>query len=514
MGNRILGLLVFACLFTACSSEPPAASCDHEPCACATPADCPSGAACVDGRCRAASVCGDGSVQGAEECDDGNQENGDGCDVNCTESRCGNGAVGGREECDDGNQVTADGCENDCTLTECSTDDECRSLDGDCTDGFCNTSTGSCESAPVNEHGACVGGNRCSAGGTCQAGSCVGATTRDCSALDGPCTRGVCNAVSGQCEAQPVADGTKCDDGEFCNGGDTCVAGSCSAHGGDPCAGGAECQNTCDEASRSCNSPATAPCLDDGNQCTTDRCDGAGACIHLNAPNGTACDDGEVCTAPDTCSDGVCEGPGVVCNDGDPCTADTCVPGLGCDASQPAPGAPCDDGVRCNGSDRCSVAGECTLHAGNPCTTQCQTVCSETGTMCGFNSSATTCTGGPASVCYRARCDGGVCGQKWNTIANRALQNPAYSTVQGFLDADCSSCHTPTSTTYPAFGTTQAWAQTAKYCGQSSYYNALSGPTWMGCWIYRTNNNGMPLGATSTWEYADDLVDWFCNNQR
>ena len=42
-------------------------------------------------------------------------------------------------------------------------------------------------------------------------------------------------------------------------------------------------------------------------------------------------DDGEPCTAFDTCADGNCL-PGVAteCNDGNACTNDFCLPGTGC----------------------------------------------------------------------------------------------------------------------------------------------------------------------------------------
>ncbi|MEY3014949.1 MAG: hypothetical protein RIT45_3684, partial [Pseudomonadota bacterium] len=42
------------------------------------------------------------------------------------------------------------------------------------------------------------------------------------------------------------------------------------------------------------------------------------------AVDGTACNDGKLCNAPDTCASGKCAGKTVVCNDGDDCTADSC----------------------------------------------------------------------------------------------------------------------------------------------------------------------------------------------
>ena len=64
------------------------------------------------------------------------------------------------------------------------------------------------------------GGGRDTGGG----GGCVGV---DCSAMDDECNMGVCNPATGDCEQEPLADGTTCDDGDDCTMGDTCGAGTC-----------------------------------------------------------------------------------------------------------------------------------------------------------------------------------------------------------------------------------------------------------------------------------------------
>ena len=77
--------------------------------------------------------------------------------------------------------------------------------------------------------------------------------------------------------------------------------------------------------------PPTSPCMDDGNQCTDDQCNGAGMCLHPPKPNGTMCEDGDVCTVGEQCVGGVCSGGGPKdCDDHDVCTADSCVEGVGC----------------------------------------------------------------------------------------------------------------------------------------------------------------------------------------
>jgi hypothetical protein len=42
---------------------------------------------------------------------------------------------------------------------------------------------------------------------------------------------------------------------------------------------------SCDEASRSCTTPAGAPCPDDADACTSDACDGGGQCVHSVIPD-------------------------------------------------------------------------------------------------------------------------------------------------------------------------------------------------------------------------------------
>jgi len=77
--------------------------------------------------------------------------------------------------------------------------------------------------------------------------------------------------------------GTSCNDAVFCDGADSCDgAGNCSHHAGDPCLGGAECNRHCNEAAATCFNPAATPCTDDQQLCTTDACNGVGACAHAD----------------------------------------------------------------------------------------------------------------------------------------------------------------------------------------------------------------------------------------
>jgi cysteine-rich repeat protein len=139
------------------------------------------------------------------------------------------------------------------------------------------------------------------------------------------------NTVAGDCcspTCQLEPDGQACDDGRFCTLDSACSGGACV--GGTP---------------RSCA---------DTNPCTADRCDEASAqCVHDAALlDGTACDDGNVCTQQDACAAGSCHGLAVTCDDGNACTTDTCDPSAGCQFVN-ANGASCDDGDQCTDGDVC-----------------------------------------------------------------------------------------------------------------------------------------------------------------
>jgi len=161
-------------------------------------------------------------------------------------------------------------------------------------------------------------------GNDADAGTCF--VPGDSGECTGPST---CDPING-CSGAPINDGGACDDGLFCNGADTCNAGACDQHAGDPCTGGAECANVCDEGADSCNTAGGTACTDDGNACSTDVCDGAGACAHPAGNAGAVCD-----PASGACElDAVCSGVSTVCpanptlpdgdNDGDCDAIDVC----------------------------------------------------------------------------------------------------------------------------------------------------------------------------------------------
>jgi cysteine-rich repeat protein len=102
--------------------------------------------------------------------------------------------------------------------------------------------------------------------------------------------------------------------------------------------------------------------------CAEDPCNTAGTCdvntgrcAPAPKPNGTACNDGNLCTKVDTCRNGACVGSEpVVCVASDQChAAGTCDPANGrCSDPTKADGASCDDGDVCTQGDSCK-AGIC-----------------------------------------------------------------------------------------------------------------------------------------------------------
>ena len=150
------------------------------------------------------------------------------------------------------------------------------------------------------------------------------------------CEEGCSNALCKNCT--PRCQGLECGDDEcggdcgFCDHGycqgpvwmlpATCIAGTCKGGG----------------AAVSC---------DDTNACTDDACLSPVGCVHT--PRAGSCDDGDPCTAGDTCSGGICT-PGAPrdCNDSEPCTIDSCLAGYGCKNVNVSNGTVCQQGA-CSG---------------------------------------------------------------------------------------------------------------------------------------------------------------------
>ncbi len=358
------------------------------------------GLECTDDACDGAGTCAHPPLAGGTPCtDDG---------VECTDDTCNGAGACVHPPASVGTPCTdTDG--NECTLAECDGAGACANPapngtpctdDGNvCTDNACDgggTCAANPNSNPCDDGLFCNGDDSC-AGGTCSVHTgdpCAGGVcdevldecqdcsqNSDCPDDGNPCTDEVC--LGGACSS--VSNNAGCDDGLFCNGADLCGGGTCSIHTGNPCSGGAECSDVCDEGADSCDVAAGTPCTDDGDVCTDDVCDGAGACSHPPASAGTPCiDDGEVCT-DDVCDGaGACSHPpaagGTPCDDdGNECTFDEC-DGAGACAHPPvSSGTACaDDGNECT-LDECDGAGSCT-HPSGPAGVPCDDGLPCTGT--------------------------------------------------------------------------------------------------------------------------------------
>jgi len=100
--------------------------------------------------------------------------------------------------------------------------------------------------------------------------------------------------------------------------------------------------------------PACVPAdCDDGNPCTDDGCAGD-VCAYVD--NHNQCDDGDVCTIGDVCSEAACAGDPNPCDDGSACTQDLCIAGAGCE--HVADVTPCIDDDPCT-VDGCGPDGTC-----------------------------------------------------------------------------------------------------------------------------------------------------------
>ncbi len=323
----------------------------------------------------------DAIVPELEECD--------GLDNNC------DGNVD-EETCDDGNPCTKDGCVPDdgCFNQEldegsCDDDDGCTLGDhceagvctgepvtcndgNECTEDLCDAVSG-CSFPDIA--GPCQDGDACTFGDFCQDGACQPGVALDCDDSN-PCTSDLC--VENGCDHEPVAG--PCDDGNPCTVGDKCQDGECVFTSQSEC--------------------------DDGNGCTSDWCDPAGGCQFT--PNEAACNDGDMCTLNDTCSQGECiAGAGLDCDDGNGCTNDTCNPLLGCKHTNNS--QPCDDLDPCTMQDQC-VGGMCVgtgaadCEDDNPCTTDyCDPMAG-----CTHVPNTVSCDDGNACT-FGDKCQGGTC---------------------------------------------------------------------------------------------------------
>ncbi len=386
------------------------------------------GQGCNDGLyCTQGETCQSGFCTGGQwrDCDDSDpctydacDEAGDACD-NRLVPRPGDEGPYGSANCGD----TVD---NDCDRLVDSADPDCRQCQNsaDCEDGNSCT-VNSCESdhtcltALVANGTQCDDGLYCTDPDQCMNGVC-GGDPLNCGGLNDQCNRGACDEAGDRCAADPINEGQICDDGLYCNVDETCQSGSCTGGEDRDCSG-------------------------ESDQCNDGFCnEGLGQCQRTPVNEGSPCNDRLFCTDPDACSGGLCTGLQRNCSGAaDQCNDGVCVEEVDSCEPQPKPAeTPCNDGSYCTATDECNGTGTC-VGTGDPCTTECLTVCNDTDDQCDPTAAGTSCTDDGAYCNGAEECDGaGNCGHTGDPCPSGKTCDEAGDTCVDSgctSDSDCSS---------------------------------------------------------------------------
>ncbi len=197
--------------------------------------------------------------------------------------------------CDDGDPCTdGDSCQNGVCVggefvCECKGDQDCGPGSDECHAKRCDLTTHTCVEVAVDNGTPCDDHDPCTEGEACWDAVCKGGKSvcecqedKDCPPAQDPCKPLYCDVSTHQCKAEPVADGTVCDDHDPCTLGDVCQGGMCKSG-----------------APKNC---------DDNDTCTDDTCNKTtGDCENIFKPQWGCCQqDSE-------------------CDDRDPCTLESCV---------------------------------------------------------------------------------------------------------------------------------------------------------------------------------------------
>jgi len=384
---------------------------------------CEDGSKCTAGDVCAAGLCTAGTPT---SCDDKNSCTSDSCNA---KTGCVATPEADAAACDDGNACTdLDSCDKgQCKGSPLKCDDK-----NPCTKDACSGGSG-CTATP-DDTATCDDGNSCTTNDSCAAGACKG-TGKVCADDGNPCTDETC--ANNECTS--VANGAVCDDANPCTQKDVCKNKVCgggellTCDDSNPCtddscdkASGGLCKNafntkTCDDSDGCTTEDACVggACLgkplacDDGKPCTIDACDDkTQKCASVNYADGTACDDGTVCSQNDACKAGVCQGVTINCDDGNPCTDDSCDVAKGC--ANAANTAKCEDGNKCTLGDTCKDKA-CTAGTtfdkcddANPCSDD---FC-DAGKGCGHDNNTAGCDDNnpctTGDVCKSGGCVGGA----------------------------------------------------------------------------------------------------------
>jgi len=222
----------------------------------------PDDTSCDDGVfCTDPDTCQGGLCSGpARDCDDG-----DDCTIDtCSEAQqlCQHQLNPQGSEGEPGQAVCLDGADNDCDGLTDLDDPDCSNCgnDSDCDDGNPCTadscSLGLCHNDDVADGTPCSDGAWCTVNDSCSSGLCIG-QARDCSAAADACHDGVCDEDADACQSQQRPDGSPCDDGLWCTVSEQCQDGLCQGVERDCSDVDACTEDSCHEASSSCQNVFT-----------------------------------------------------------------------------------------------------------------------------------------------------------------------------------------------------------------------------------------------------------------
>ena len=319
---------------------------------------------------------------------------------------CGDGVLDPGEECDDGNTAPGDCCSRTCEFElagtvcrpsagVCDVAESCDGVSGACpADGFepattvCQASAGVCdlEETCTGTGAVCPADAKSTA--ECRAAADVCDAAESCDGLGDSCPADGFEAPTTECRASAGA----CDLAESCTGtSSSCPADAKSTAECRASAGVCDPTESCDGVNNDCPGDGFVT----GTECraSTGDCDPAESCEGSGPacppdtvePDGTSCDDGNVCTTPDECQSGICVGNFLICGNG---------------TVEASCGEECDDGNNSDG-DCCSS----TCKAEDLGTQTCgRGVCEQTVDVC-VNGQPQPCTPASPTETPEVTCD-------------------------------------------------------------------------------------------------------------
>ena len=420
---------------------------------CGVDEDCAPGYYCQESQCLPKHLPG-ASCSASNQCTTNHCENGH-C---CAAGKC---CGGSGLDCDDNNVCTTDVCDPTFVCTEKFNTVQCKAStcdedvftaatycsQGACTVGgksqLCDTgnvcsmdscSAAGCVTSPLPVGAPCAGANCfnffytaakiCDGTGGCTLGGngspCPGGfvcfnieSCRTSCTVDAHC-QSTMYCTNGYCTPKRA-------DGETCNGSEQCVSAHCG--GGYCCSGGTCCGGKASDC-------------DDGNTCTTNKCNDQYICKTVynitQCVSGTC--NGQTYIAPKYCLAGSCQtgGKESTCVSSNPCVLTSCTPS-GCDSVFAPEGTlckepKCNEGGLITASKSCNGKGLCTLGGAmqecpggyqcataNTCGTTCQDdsgcqnsfYCSGLQTCAPKRSDGESCSAD--NECVSSHCDNGFC---------------------------------------------------------------------------------------------------------